>query len=142
MTRVLAVASLIVLSACHEQPSEAVRRSIQASAHSLAANKYKDADELLSHALKQAPDNAEIYVNLGVAAAGQGDFVRAKRLFLRALEKDPGMAECYWNLHLIYQADKDRERDKQALRMFIKLADPTKHFLAVELSRRDLRDIQ
>ena len=64
--------------------------------------KYKEAIDAFSLVLETEPDNADVYNNMGVAYAYEGDFEHAEKSYVRAIELDPEMAQAYINLSDLY----------------------------------------
>lgn len=69
--------------------------------------KYKDAIDAFSSVLETEPDNADVYNNMGVAYAYEGDFEHAEKCYVRALDLDPELAQAYINLSDLYYKSGD-----------------------------------
>lgn len=57
--------------------------------------------ELVKRRLEVAPDDARLYVFLGIAAGRQGDMEKARELFARALEVDPNSAVAHDSMGML-----------------------------------------
>lgn len=64
--------------------------------------KYKEAIDAFSSVLETEPDNADVYNNMGVAYACEGDFEHAEKCYVRAIDLDPELAQAYINLSDLY----------------------------------------
>jgi tetratricopeptide (TPR) repeat protein len=66
------------------------------------ASAAREAFRLLSQALRDGKDDADVLTRLGYLYLVQGDLTEAERLFTRALEKDPNRAVVATDLGVLY----------------------------------------
>jgi tetratricopeptide (TPR) repeat protein len=67
---------------------------------------YNGAIDLFTSAAEIETDNAEIYNNLGLCYANIGDDEKAEKNYLRSIELNPKIPQCYINLSDIYYRQK------------------------------------
>jgi Flp pilus assembly protein TadD len=63
---------------------------------------YNGAIDLFTAAAEIETDNAEIYNNLGLCYANTGDDEKAEKNYLKCIELNPKIPQCYINLSDIY----------------------------------------
>lgn len=63
--------------------------------------------------LKDAPESARIYYNLGVAYAGAGQSEKAIAAYKRAIELDAGYTDAYCNLGVIYSMAGENKKAEE-----------------------------
>ncbi len=71
---------------------------------------WREARFRFERAVAQDPDNAEALNNLAVAFEQQGEFVKAREAFDKALAKKPGNLYIQQNYDLFREADDKRNR--------------------------------
>ncbi|MCE1248052.1 MAG: tetratricopeptide repeat protein [Firmicutes bacterium] len=74
--------------------------------------KYTEAKKILQEILKDDPDNAAAYNNLGSIYLIRGRLARAERYFRKALELDPQLADADENLKAIQKMKKGKGHDE------------------------------
>jgi len=74
---------------------------------------------------RRAPHVPEVHVNLGYAYFELGRSDEAESLFRRALQLNPGQANAYYGLGLVYESRGDLDQARDAMRTFIHLSDPS-----------------
>ncbi len=57
---------------------------------------------LMAEAIAIAPDNADLYYNVGVISSEEGNIEEARENYKKALEKNPGYTNAYLNLSTTY----------------------------------------
>ena len=67
---------------------------------------YNGAIDLFTSAAEIETDNAEIYNNLGLCYANIGDDEKAEKNYLKSIELNPKIPQCYINLSDIYYRQK------------------------------------
>lgn len=72
--------------------------------------KYSEAKKILQEILRDDPDNAVAYNNLGSIYLIRGRLARAERYFKKALELDPKLADAEENLNSILKMKKGKSR--------------------------------
>jgi tetratricopeptide (TPR) repeat protein len=77
--------------------------------------KVRDALGACQAALEAAPENADIWANLGRMMHEQGQSARGAELLERAVQLDPGKAEHWYNLGLAASGAGQPERAEEAL---------------------------
>ncbi|MBN1823654.1 MAG: DUF2723 domain-containing protein [Endomicrobiales bacterium] len=82
---------------------------VQRGYRQLVAGRYDEAERTYDLLLEWFPDESSVLVNLGVINEKRGDAEAAKKLYLRAIELDPKMADAYYNLSVIFWREKNWE---------------------------------
>jgi tetratricopeptide (TPR) repeat protein len=77
------------------------------------AGRLEQAEHLYRRALVAAGDDALLWYNLGVLLTDRDNKHEALQAYERALRLNPRMADCHYNMALLYEALK---KPKQALR--------------------------
>lgn len=83
-------------------------------------------NEVMSSIAEKNPNDPIVFYNLGVSAEKLKDFDKAKKMYLKAIEIDPNMANAYNNIASIILA-KDRKITEQMNKLGMSTADTKKY---------------
>lgn len=83
-------------------------------------------NEVMSFIAKKNPNDPVVFYNLGVSAEKLKDFDKAKKMYLKAIELDPEMANAYNNVASIILA-KDRKITEEMNKLGMSPADTKKY---------------
>ncbi len=83
-------------------------------------------DEIMSAIAEKNPKDPVVFYNLGVSAEKLKDFEKAKKMYERAIELDPEMANAYNNIASIILA-KEREITEEMNKLGMSTADTKKY---------------
>ncbi|MGN0031331.1 MAG: tetratricopeptide repeat protein [Candidatus Gastranaerophilaceae bacterium] len=105
---------------------------------------WNSAADLFTSALEVETDNAELYNNLGLCYANLGDDEKAEKNYLKCIELNPKIPQCYINLADIYYKQKRLGEGINILSYAIEMLPDDlifRHYLArfyIDDAKRDL----
>lgn len=93
-------------------------------------NDYDAASAMLSTASELAPQDPEVWNNMGLVARKRGDVVKARELYQKAIELKPDYPECLNNLAVLEMQSGNMPKAKEMLDKALKLnpASPEANF--------------
>ncbi len=89
------------------------------------------AEAVLKESLQRFPQSTMTLISLGNLYVQKGDYLQAERLYLNAIEIEPGNYKAHFNLAKVYKERGDRESALREYREVIRLS-PT-HVVAAEI---------
>ena len=93
---------------------------------------WREAESQLWQVLKQYPEEASVYYNLGNVYAGENNLLKAKVAYQQAIEKQSDFAQAYYNLGVICHRLKETESAKQHLTHYLEMVPDSPHREAIE----------
>lgn len=91
-------------------------------ATAIEAGRHEQAIEMLNHIRSSVKDHPEAYVYMGRALRGSGDHGTAMDFFLAAIERDPSLAEAYFEFGATADELGEPESALSGMRSFLHLA--------------------
>ncbi len=118
----LVIAALIALSvAATMRWSNSADMALDQALKSMDAGNYVGMARTLRPLVEAGSDDATVYFYLGVAEANLNGFQAASEAWERTVELEPGWADVYWNLALVYNQLRETDKAIAALNAYADL---------------------
>jgi len=96
-------------NAMHQaSPEEQEEFGMQAAEIMMESKRYEEAEKMFESLLESRPKTLAIYNRLGIALRQQGKYRKAREYYVEALKYYPDDPVIYYNLAILYLAQKDR----------------------------------
>jgi tetratricopeptide (TPR) repeat protein len=123
----------------HQQPGSSVANYLYAMSILKHPRKQAvpQAEALLTKAVGIDSQCGEAYLQLGIIAASQRDFIKAIRFYTKAIEADPQLADAHYRLGVAYDRVNQPAKSKQEFQLHDKIRQ--QQAAAAEQQRRQVK---